>query len=114
MMVLGDPAESSAVRLALRVLEAAWSAGAVLDTVFLYHKGAYAALNCRASNDEWRRWSHLASAGGLRCVVCQTAWITLVGAKAPDLVAPFQLGGLTDWLGACDRSDKVLRFGSLS
>lgn len=111
-MVLGDPAESTASRLALSVLDAAWTQGAVLDTVFLYHKGAYAALNCRSTIDEWRRWSQLASTG-MRCVVCQTAWITLIGADASGPAAPFQLGGLADWLGACDRSDKVLRFGSL-
>ena len=113
-MVLGDPAESSAARLALVVLEAAWTAGAVLDTLFLYHNGAYAALNRRLPDDEWRRWSQLAIASGLRCVVCRTAWISQMGAAADSLSSPFQLGGLADWLLACDRSDKVLRFGSLS
>ena len=113
-MVLGDPAESSAARLALVVLEAAWTAGAVLDTLFLYHKGAYAALNRSFQADEWRRWSQLASTTGLRCMVCRTAWISLPGAAVDPLSSPFQLGGLADWLLACDRSDKVLRFGSLS
>lgn len=110
-MVLGDPAESSAVRLAQAMLEAASTAGAALDTVFLYHKGAYAALNCRVHTDEWRRWSQLASAAGLRCVVCASAWTREIGAGAP--AHPFVLGGLADWVAACERSDKVLRFGSL-
>lgn len=112
-MVLGDPAESSAARLARVMLEAAWTAGAAVDTVFLYHKGAYAALNCHVQDDEWRRWSQLASAAGLRCVVCRSAWISQMGADAPEPAPPFELGGLADWIGACERSDKVLRFGSL-
>lgn len=114
VMVLGAPAESSASRLALAVLEAAWAAGAELDTVFLYHKGTYAALNRAEQNGEWRRWSQLASAAGLRCVVCRTAWLSQMGAAATEIDPPFRLGGLADWLGACERSDKVLRFGSLS
>lgn len=111
VMVLGDPAESSAVRLAQAMLEAAAAAGATLDTLFLYHKGAYAALNCRVQTDEWRRWTQLASTTGLRCVVCASAWTREIGVGAPE--QPFVLGGLADWVGACERSDQVLRFGSL-
>lgn len=114
VMVLGDPAESSASRLALSVLEAALAAGAAIDTAFLYHKGAYVALNRSAHDDEWRRWQQLASAGGLNCVVCRTAWISAMGAGAGEVPTPFRLGGLVDWLSACERSDRVLRFGSLS
>jgi sulfur relay (sulfurtransferase) complex TusBCD TusD component (DsrE family) len=113
VMVLGDPAISSAPRVALRMLEVAQVAGHVLDTLFLYHKGAYAALNPHHESAELRRWSWLAETGGLRCVVCRTAWATIEGAKADAPAPPFVLGGLPDWLLACERSDRVMRFGSL-
>jgi sulfur relay (sulfurtransferase) complex TusBCD TusD component (DsrE family) len=113
VMVLGGPADSSAPRVALRMLEVAQVAGHVLDTLFLYHKGAYAALNPHNESGELRRWSWLADNSGLRCVVCRTAWANVEGVKAAALAPPFVLGGLPDWLLACDRSDRVIRLGSL-
>jgi sulfur relay (sulfurtransferase) complex TusBCD TusD component (DsrE family) len=113
VMVLGGPADSSAPRVALRILEVAQSAGHVLDTLFLYHKGAYVALNPHNDSGELSRWSRLAGASGLRCIVCRTAWATLAGTKPDAPARPFLLGGLPDWLQACERSDRVMRFGSL-
>jgi sulfur relay (sulfurtransferase) complex TusBCD TusD component (DsrE family) len=113
VMVLGGPADSSAPRVALRMLEVAQVAGHVLDTVFLYHKGAYAALNPHNESGELRRWSGLADTSGLRCVVCRTAWANVEGAQARAPALPFVLGSLPDWLLACERSDRVMRFGTL-
>lgn len=112
-MVLGGPADSSAPRVALRMLEVAQTAGYALDTVFLYHNGAYAALNPHNEFGELRRWSQLADASGIDCVVCRTALARIAGAVGGAPAVPFRLGGLTDWLQACERSDRVLRFGSL-
>lgn len=112
-MVLGDPAYSSASAVALRVLELASATGHSLETAFLYHKGAYAALNSDADQHVRGRWLRLAEQFGLDCVVCSSALTRITGAEVPQLTAPFRLGGLTDWLAACERSDRVLRFGSL-
>lgn len=107
-MVLGNPALSSAERVALRALELALADGHALDTAFLYHNGTYAALNPTASLG-WRR---LAVGAGLACVVCRTAWERFGGEGDPP--APFRLGGLADWVAAMERSDRVLRFGTLA
>lgn len=113
VMVLGGPADSSAPRVALRLLEVAAAAGHALDTLFLYHKGAYVVLNPRNQGGELRRWSQLAAVSGLQCVVCRTALAKIDRYGDGGPAAPFRLGGLTDWLQACERSDRVLRFGSL-
>lgn len=106
VMVLGDPARSSAPRLALRMLEVARAAGHDLDTAFLYHKGAYAALNLA----DQARWIALAERG-LRCLVCRSAWEACAAADAVP-AAPFVPGGLVDWVQAVERGGRVLRFGS--
>jgi sulfur relay (sulfurtransferase) complex TusBCD TusD component (DsrE family) len=111
VMVLGDPANSQALRLAARMLEIAGEAGATLDTLFLYHKGAYAALNPHAADPLIERLGVLASSTGLDCVVCRTA-LARAGVEGQPLSAPFRLGGLTDWLGAFERADRVLHFGN--
>ncbi len=109
-MVLGNPAHSSAERVALRALELAHADGHALDTAFLYHNGTYAALNpAGQAHPDWQR---LASGAGLVCVVCRTAWERLGGNGDPP--APFRLGGLADWVAAVERSDRVLRFGTLA
>lgn len=113
-MVLGDPALSSASAVALRVLEVAGAAGHRLETAFLYHKGAYAALNSGVDPAVRARWLRLAEQSGLTCIVCSTALTRITGQEVPQLAAPFRRGGLADWLTACERSDRVLRFGSLS
>lgn len=113
VMVLGGPADSSAPRVALRMLEVAQAAGHALDMLFLYHKGAYAALNPNNESGELRRWSWLANTSGLRCVVCRTAWANVQGPHPQAPAPPFELGGLPDWLLACERSDRVMRLGSL-
>lgn len=113
-MVLGGPADSTAPRVALRMLELAQAAGHALDTLFLYHKGAYAALNPHVDSGELDRWSQLTAVSGLQCVVCRTALVRVSAGAAAAPVAPFRLGGLPEWLAACERSDRVLRFGSLS
>ena len=110
VMVLGDPANSQALRLAARMLEIAAESGATLDTLFLYHKGAYAALNPHPSSPLIRQLAELGASTGLECVVCRTA-LTRAGAEGQPLLAPFRLGGLADWLGAVERADRVLRFG---
>ena len=112
-MVLGGPADSSAPRVALRMLEVAQAAGHALDTLFLYHKGAYAALNPPADDRELCRWSRLAGASGIQCIVCRTALARISAGTLTDLAPPFRLGGLVDWLAASERSDRVLRLGSL-
>lgn len=109
-MVLGNPARSSAARVAVRVLDLARAHGHALDTLFLYHNGTYAALNPGFPAPSV--WQRLASDGGLQCVVCRTAWQRCGGASAPP--APFRLGGLADWIAAVERSDRVLRFGTLA
>ena len=91
------------------MLEVAQAAGHALDTLFLYHKGAYAALNPPAVDRELCRWSRLAESSGIQCIVCRTA----LAGTLTDLAPPFRLGGLVDWLAACERSDRVLRLGSL-
>ena len=111
VMVLGDPAVSSAWQLALRMLEMAHQRGNLLDTVFLYHTGTYAALNQNLDLSIYQRWSHLHTNAGLSCVVCKTA-LSRMGIPW-ELHAPFRPGGLADWLAACERSDRVLRFGTL-
>ncbi len=113
VMVLGGPTDSSAPRVALRMLEVAQAAGHALDTVFLYHKGAYVALNPHADGGELRRWSWLADTSGLRCIVCRTAWANVDSANAGPPAPPFVLGSLPDWLLACERSDRVMRFGAM-
>jgi sulfur relay (sulfurtransferase) complex TusBCD TusD component (DsrE family) len=95
------------------MLEVAQAAGHALDTLFLYHNGAYAALNRCSDPDDLRRWSHLALAGGLDCVVCRTAFARIDASAGAVPAAPFRSGGLPDWLLACERSDRVLRLGSL-
>lgn len=109
-MVLGNPARSSAARVAVRVLELARAHGHALDTLFLYHNGTYAALNpdFPAVSD----WQRLARESGLHCIVCRTAWERCGGTGAPP--APFRLGGLADWVAAVERSERVLRFGTLA
>lgn len=109
-MVLGDPADSDALRIAMRMLEIADETGTTLDTLFLYHKGAYAALNWRAELGRAPMLQALAARSGLRCLVCRTA-LTRMGMDKETLMAPYQRGGLADWLAACERSDRVLRFG---
>lgn len=109
-MVLGNPARSSAARVAVRVLELARAHGHALDTLFLYHNGTYAALN--PDFPDAPDWQRLAREGGLQCVVCRTAWQRCGGDSAPP--APFRLGGLADWIAAVARSDRVLRFGTLA
>ncbi len=110
-MVLGDPANSQALRLAARMLEIAGESGATLDTLFLYHKGAYAALNPHQDSPLIRQLAALVTSTGLDCVVCRTA-LARAGAEGLPLLAPFRLGGLADWLGAVERADRVLRFGA--
>lgn len=110
-MVLGDPANSQALRLAARMLEIAGEAGATLDTLFLYHKGAYAALNPHSANPLIGQLRALVASTGLDCVVCRTA-LARAGIESQPLSAPFRLGGLADWLGAVERADRVLRFGN--
>ncbi|MCC6593278.1 MAG: DsrE family protein [Xanthomonadales bacterium] len=106
VMVLGDPAHSSAPRLALRALEMARLAGCVPDTAFLYHSGAYAALNLVDA----ARWRALADAG-LRGLVCRSAWEERAPAGSVP-AAPFVAASLVDWLQASERSGRVLRFGA--
>jgi tRNA 2-thiouridine synthesizing protein D len=113
MMLLGSPADSSAPRVALRMLEVAQAAGHVLDTLFLYHKGAYAALNRHADPADLERWSELTVASGLDCLVCRSALARIDTLTGAELAPPFRLGGLADWLLACERSDRVLRLGSV-
>lgn len=110
-MVLGDPVDSSALRVAARMLEVAGNSGATLDTLFLYHKGAYAALNRCADPPLMAHLQRLCAENGLVCVVCRTA-LARFGFGRDPLSAPFRLGGLVDWLSACERSDRVLRLGS--
>jgi len=78
----------------------------------LYHKGAYAALNRHADPVDLGRWSELAAASGLDCVVCRTALARIDMLAPAELAPPFRLGGLADWLLAHERSDRVLRLGS--
>lgn len=111
-MVLGDPADSSALQVAARMLEIAAKSGVTLDTLFLYHKGAYAALNQRADPPLMVRLQRLCAENGMACVVCRTA-LARFGVVRNPLSAPFRLGGLVDWLSACERSDRVLRLGSM-
>lgn len=108
-MVLGNPAHSSAERLALRALELARADGHALDTLFLYHNGTYAALN--PAGPVRAGWRRMVRETGLDCLVCRTAWERCGGEGTPP--APFRLGGLADWVAAVERSDRVLRFGTL-
>ena len=109
VMVLGNPAHSSAERVALRLLELAHADGHALDTLFLYHNGTYAALNPAGPDAGWQR---MVRETGLQCVVCRTAWERSGVAGVPP--APFRLGGLADWVAAVERSERVLRLGTLA
>lgn len=113
MMVLGGPATSSAPRVALHLLEVAHAGGHVLDTFFLYHNGAYMALNQHADRDQLQRLARLAAQSGLDCVACQSA-LARAAVGGGTAQAPFRPGGLSDWLSACERSDRVLRLGCLA
>ena len=109
-MVLSDPGITRAGTLALRLLSMAQHQGYQLDTAFFYHNGAYAAVNPRAAAQR-ASWTQLSRASGLMCIVCQTA-LARIGASSTTLPQAWRLGGLGDWLAACERSDRVLQFGS--
>lgn len=108
IMLLSDPATSDHDRQALTFLRAAQARGHALDMAFFYHNGALAALN---STMEMRRdWIELCQSSGLRCVVCRTA-LSRAGHNVDSLPAPFELGGLREWIAAQECSDRVLSFG---
>lgn len=107
ILLLSNPALTRSGELAVRFLEAANAAGMLLDTAFFYHSAAHAGLNADAPRQA--RWSKLADSAGLQCVVCRTA-LARAGCADLSCVDPFRLGGLADWLAACDRSDRVLTF----
>jgi sulfur relay (sulfurtransferase) complex TusBCD TusD component (DsrE family) len=115
VMVLADPIASSALRVALGILESARNRGHALDTLFLYHKAAYVAVNPVLHGAAIARCTELAAGSGLKCVVCRTALLRQgCPATADGLLAPFRLGGLPDWMAAWERSDRALRFGGLA
>ena len=111
VMVLGDPAVSSAWQVALCMLEAAHKRGFDLDTLFFFFFFPYTALNQNIHLHIYSRWSQLQVRTGLNCLICKTA-LSRLGA-VESVPEPFRLGGLVDWLAACERSDRVLRLGGL-
>ncbi len=98
MLIMSDcPAAIEGAHAAL----AAWyRSAAALDTVFMYHKAAYAPLNLNAA--ALADWAHLAHASGVRLLVCRSA---LQRRGQVRTAGPFILGGLADWVQASLRSD---------
>lgn len=124
LVITGAPYSSQAPQTALSFAQAAIAAGHTLDRVFLYGNGVHLASSLSAPpSDEthWpRAWAEFLSSNAIPAVACIASALRrgLVNEKeqsryelpASNLLEPFTIAGLGEWVESTMTSSRVLYF----
>ena len=107
---INQAGESGAVsKLALDFIRALLNQGHALELVFFYHSAVEEAFRQPEISDQG--WGGLASQAGLSLYYCTSA--AEIRKMRDDARLPFIMpGGLSLWVAACQRADRVISFGS--
>lgn len=124
LVITGAPYSSQAPQTALSFAQAAIAAGHTVDRVFLYGNGVHLASSLSAPpSDEthWpRAWAEFLSNNAIPAVACIASALRrgLVNEKeqsryelpASNLLEPFTIAGLGEWVESIMTSSRVLYF----
>lgn len=117
----GHPASSGAAGSAYQFIKAALANGHRILIVFFYYDGVFAGLPAGSAFGIPIDWSRLVREYGLDLVVCSAAAERrgLLGSaedsgnpRATRLAEGFRAGGLSQWVDACIRCDRCVRFAA--
>ncbi len=124
LVITGAPYTSQAPQTALAFARALLARGHRIDRVFLYGDGVHLAnALATAPSDEphWtRQWCQLLQEQAIPATACVASALrrglldeserARYDAPASNLVEPFQIAGLGDWVEGVTRSDRTLYF----
>jgi len=117
----GHPAGSGAANSGYQFIKAALARNHRIVIVFFYYDGVFAGLPAPAADGEPGsppQWGPLARDHDLDLVVCSAAVERrgmLGDADSPQaalLAEGFRIGGLAQWVDACIRCDRLVRFAA--
>ncbi|WP_404362459.1 sulfurtransferase complex subunit TusD [Marinobacter sp.] len=124
LVITGAPYTSQAPQTALEFARALIAAGHRIDRLFLYGDGVHlaSALSCIPGDEpHWTNlWCDFLRTNGISAVACVASALRrgILDEKeqkryeqdACNLVAPFEIAGLGDWVEGVTRSDRTLYF----
>ncbi len=125
LLVSGQPCTDQSSLTALRFCQAALDSGHQIYRVFFFNDGVHCANRfTRPPQDEIavpKQWTNLQKTFDLDLVVCISSALRrgIVDAKEAaryeldghNLADGFSIGGLGQWVDACQNADRVIRFG---
>ncbi|WP_166259957.1 sulfurtransferase complex subunit TusD [Marinobacter salicampi] len=126
LVITGAPYASQAPQTALGFASALVQAGHRIDRIFLYGDGVHlaSALSCAPSDEiNWTQaWSGFLSENGIPAIVCVASALRRgvldeteqkrYGKMASNLVSPFEIAGLGEWIDSLKRSSRTLYFNA--